>query len=383
MTNNIRSLAKEHGTPLLVIDHGVIRDKYRQFRKFLPRVGVYYAIKANPLPEIIRTLQALGSGFDVASQEEFEMVMAAVPRSALKKKNDFVYNDIILANTIKPVETLKKMIPYRTLMTFDNIEELKKINKYCPNAGLIIRLRVANVGSMVELSSKFGVEPSEAMPLIDAAVGMGMDVEGISFHVGSQCVNFENYMSALNTASQLMRAARGKGYNVRILNIGGGFPVKYNGADVSIAKFGKKISREIDRLFPKEIEIVAEPGRYLAAESAKLVVKIIGKAHRDGKTFYYINDGVYNTLSGVIFDHCVYHFHAFKKGRAYRQAGKVSISAVVGPTCDALDTVSNSESLPDMEIGDLLYVKNIGAYSNASATNFNGFSKAKIVHINA
>jgi len=369
------SLAKRHGTPLLIIDHKVIRQKYLQFRKYLPRVGVYYAIKANPLPEIIKTLHALKSGFDVASQEEFEMVMKAVPGSALKKKNDFVYNDIILANTIKPVETLKKMIPYRTLMTFDNIEELKKIKKYCPNAGLIIRLRVPNIGSMVELSSKFGIEPSDAMQLMDAAVGMGMDVEGISFHVGSQCVNIENYMTAFNAAAELLKAARAKVYNVRLVNIGGGFPADYEGADVSFPNFAKKLSKEIDRLFPQEIEIVAEPGRYLVAEAAKLVVKIIGKAYRDGKTYYYINDGVYNTLSGVIFDHCVYHFHSFKKG-------KTSVSAVVGPTCDALDSVSISENLPDLQIGDLLYVNDIGAYSNASATNFNGFSKAKIVHAN-
>jgi len=373
--SKLLKLAKKHGSPLLVIDHAKIREQYRQFRKYMPRVGIYYAIKANPELQIIKTLQKLDSGFDVASQEEFDIVMAAASKAKLRKKLDFVYNDIILANTIKPIETLKKMIPYRTLMTFDNLEELKKIKRYCPNAGLIIRLRVANIGAMVELSSKFGVEPKAAMPLIDAAVEMGMDVEGISFHVGSQCVNFENYMAALNMASQLLKEARGKGYNVRILNIGGGFPVNYDGIKVSIAQFGRKISKEIDRLFPKNIEIVAEPGRYLVAESAKLVVKIVGKAFRDGKNFYYINDGVYNTLSGVIFDHCVYHFHSFK-------AGKKKMSAVVGPTCDALDTVSNSESLPELEIGDLLYVNNIGAYSNASATNFNGFAKANILHIN-
>jgi ornithine decarboxylase len=375
MSKSLISLAKKHGTPLLVIDHKMIRRQYGQFKKYLPRVGVYYAIKANPEPEIIKTLHSLKSGFDVASQEEFEMVLKAVPKSALNKKNDFVYNDIILANTIKPVETLKKMIPYRTLMTFDNIEELKKIKKYCPNAGLIIRLRVPNIGSMVELSSKFGIEPSDAMPLIDAAIGMGMDVEGISFHVGSQCVNIENYMTAFIAASELLKAARAKVYNIRLVNIGGGFPADYEGADISFPAFAKKLSKEIDRLFPKEIEIVAEPGRYLVAESAKLVVKIIGKACRDGKTYYYVNDGVYNTLSGVIFDHCVYHFHSFKKG-------KPAVSAVVGPTCDALDTISVSENLPDLNIGDLLYVNDIGAYSSASATNFNGFSKAKIIHIN-
>jgi len=376
MTKNIKALAKEHGTPLLIIDHKKIKGKYFQFRKFLPRVGVYYAIKANPEPEIIRTLHKLKSGFDVASQEEFEMVLKAVPRSALRKKIDFVYNDIILANTIKPIETLKKMIPYRTLMTFDNYEELKKIKKYCPNAGLTIRLRVPNIGSVVELSSKFGIEPSEAMPLIDSAIKMGMDVEGISFHVGSQCLNIENYMAAFTVASQLLKSAKAKGYNIRLVNIGGGYPANYEGANVSFPEYGKKLSQEIDRLFPKEIEIVAEPGRFLVAESAKLIVKIIGKAFRDGKTFYYINDGVYNTLSGVIFDHCVYRFHSFKKFR------KTLLSAVVGPTCDALDTVSSSENLPDLDVGDMLYVNDIGAYSNASATNFNGFPKAKILHIN-
>jgi ornithine decarboxylase len=382
MPKNLRALAKKHGTPLLIIDHKVIREQYQQFKKYLPRVGVYYAIKANPEPEIIRTIHKLGGGFDVASQEEFDMVMNAVPKSRLrnlpfekKGKLNFVYNDIILANTIKPIETLKKMIPYRTLMTFDNIEELKKIKKYCPNAGLIIRLRVPNIGSVVELSSKFGIEPMEAMPLIDAAIEMGMDVEGISFHVGSQCLNIENYMTAFNAASDLLRSARAKGYNLRLINIGGGFPAKYEGAEVSFPSFAKKLAKEIDRLFPKDIEIVAEPGRYLVAESAKLVVKIIGKALRDGKTFYYINDGVYHTFSGVIFDHCVYHLHSFKKG-------KTSVSAVVGPTCDALDTISISENLPDLEIGELMYVNDIGAYSSASSTNFNGFPKAKILHVN-
>jgi ornithine decarboxylase len=375
MPNKVLKLANKYGTPLLVIDHKKIREQYEQFKKYLPRVGVYYAIKANPLPEIIKTLHTLGSGFDVASQEEFDMVMSSVPKKALKNKLEYVYNDIILANTIKPVETLEKMTPYRTLMTFDNHEELLKIKKYCPNAGLILRIRVPNIGSVVELSSKFGVEPVEAMPLIDEAISLGLDVEGISFHVGSQCINIENYMSAFGRASELLSTARGKGYNVRIINIGGGFPVNYEGTDINFPKFAKKIAKEIDRLFPPNIEIVAEPGRYMVAGSAKLMVKVVGKAFRDGKTFYYVNDGVYGTLSGVIFDHCAYHFKSFKEG-------KRSLSAVVGPTCDALDNISSSENLPELDIGDMLYVNDIGAYSNASATNFNGFAKAKIIHIN-
>jgi ornithine decarboxylase len=121
---------------------------------------------------------------------------------------------------------------------------------------------------------------------------------------------------------------------------------------------------------------VAEPGRFLVATAASLVVSIVGKSFRDGKMVYYIDDGVYGTLSGVVFDHCPYHFNAFR-------GGEKKLSAVVGPTCDAFDTVSTSENLPDLAIGELLYVKNTGAYTNASATNFNGFPKAKILNLNA
>ena len=132
----------------------------------------------------------------------------------------------------------------------------------------------------------------------------------------------------------------------------------------------------MDRLFPKTVEIAAEPGRFMVANSSTCVTSVVGKAYRDGKQFYYIDDGVYGTYSGVIFDHCQYHFKAFKDGPK-------SIATVVGPTCDALDTISTAENLPDLEIGDMLYSEDIGAYSCASATNFNGFPKAKILHLNA
>lgn len=366
-------LAKKHGTPLLVIDHAAIRENYRRLRKFLPRVGLYFAIKANPEPQIVRTLYSLGAGYDVASWQEFQLVLDNVPKKDLrgKKLNAFIWDKVIVANTIKPVETLKKLANYNTLMTYDNPEELKKIKKYCPDAGLICRIKVQNVGSMVELSSKFGVEPGDAPDLIEKAFKMGLSVEGLSFHVGSQCSNLDNYINALEASAEIFEELEKRGYKLRLLNIGGGFPVPYDNTVPRFEVLAKKLKREINRLFPKKIEIVAEPGRFIVATAATLVVKIIGKAIRDGKICYYIDDGVYNTLSGVIYDHLPYHFHAFKDGEK-------KICAVVGPTCDAFDTVSTAEYLPDLEIGDFLYVKNIGAYSNASATNFNGFPKAKI-----
>ena len=375
---DLHKYAKKYGTPVFLLDHEVIRENYRRMRRFLPRVGLYYAIKANSDPEIIRTLYPLDSGFDVASLQEFYSVLENVPQKDLrgKKRNAFIWDKIIVANTIKPVETLKKIRNYNTLMTYDNAEELAKIKKYCPDAGLICRIKVQNVGSMVELSSKFGIEPGDAPNLIEQAFKMGLSVEGVSFHVGSQCCNIDNYITALEASAEIFKEVAARGYKMKVLNIGGGFPVPYDESVPEFEIFAGKLRKELDRLFPKKIEIVAEPGRYLVATAAHLVVKIIGKAVRDGKTVYYVNDGVYGTLSGVIFDHCPYHFHSFKK------RGEKRICAVVGPTCDAFDTVSTSEMLPELKIGDLLYVENIGAYSIASATNFNGFPKAQVVHLN-
>ena len=372
---NLKQLAKKHGTPLLVIDHKVIRQNYLTLRKHLPRVGLYYAIKANPEPSIIKTLAPLNAGYDVASLQEYQMVIDNVPSSEKADLEAFIYDRIIVANTIKPVETLKHLAHHRTLMTYDNPEELRKIRKYCPDAGLICRIKVANVGSVVELSSKFGVEPGDATDLIAEAFDLGLTVEGVSFHVGSQCLNIDNYVNALEASAGIFSEVSSRGHKLKLLNIGGGFPVPYDDAVVPFPELARKLRSEIDRLFPKEVEIVAEPGRFIAATAATLIAKVIGRSLRDGKMVYYIDDGVYNTLSGVVFDHIPYHFRSFKRGATH-------LSAVVGPTCDAFDTISTAENLPDLKVDDLLYVKNIGAYSSASATTFNGFPKARILNLN-
>jgi len=239
----------------------------------------------------------------------------------------------------------------------------------------VLRLRVPNTGSMVELSSKFGCDPGEAVDLIQAAFDLGLVAEGLSFHVGSQCANFENFVQALDIAAAVMRESKSRGHEIKILDIGGGFPAPYNKHVKPFSALARKINAEIDRLFPTDIQILAEPGRFLVATAAVSVARIIGKAVRDGKTCYYINDSVYHTFSGIIFDHCQYHVKSFAKG-------KTEICAVFGQTCDALDTISLSEELPELDIDDLVYSENIGAYSSASATWFNGFPPAKVVHVN-
>ena len=371
----IRKIALKNGTPVFILDHNRIRQNYREFKEALPRVQAYFAVKANSNPEIVKTLYKAGASFDVASFPEFMIVHQYIKNLPEKKRQDFIWDKIIYANTIKQIETLHKLDKYKPLVTFDNIEELKKIVKHAPHAGLVLRIRVPNTGSMVELSSKFGAHPGEAVDLIVEAFNSGLVVEGISFHVGSQCNNFENYMQALQLSSSIMKESASRGYRIKILDIGGGFPVKYNSKAKSFKALARKLNTEIDRLFPKDIEILAEPGRFMVANAATLVTKIVGKAVRDGKTCYYLDDGVYHTFSGIVFDHCTYPLRAFKDGEK-------KVSAVFGPTCDAFDTISVAEELPDLEIGDYLYAENIGAYSIASSTYFNGFPPAKVIHIN-
>jgi ornithine decarboxylase len=373
--SQLQSLAREHGTPLVVIDHDVIRENYAEFKKHLPKVQAYYAVKANPAPEIVRTLYKAGASFDVASLPEFMTVHENIKGLPSKQQQDFIWDKIIYANPTKPKETLQELDQYKPLVTYDNLTELKKIKQYAPHAGVVLRLRVPNTGSMVELSSKFGCDPGEAVDLIVAAFDMGLVVEGLSFHVGSQCTNFENFVQALNMAAAVMKEAKSRGHEIKILDIGGGFPAAYDKHVKPFSDLARVINAEIDRLFAPDIQILAEPGRFLVATAATSVARIIGKAVRDGKRCYYIDDSVYHTFSGIIFDHCQYHLKAFK-------SGKTEICAVFGQTCDGLDTISQSEELPEMEIEDLVFSENIGAYSNASATWFNGFPPAKVVHVN-
>src|SRR5512138_159527 len=224
----LQKIAREHGTPIVVIDHDIIRKNYAAFRKHLPKVQAYYAVKANAEPAIVRTLYSAGASFDVASLPEFMLVYENIKHLPPKEQQDFIWDKIIYANPTKPKETLQALDQYKPLVTFDNLGELKKIKQHAPHAGVVLRLRVPNTGSMVELSSKFGCDPGEAVDLILAAFNAGLVVEGISFHVGSQCTNFQNFVQALQMAAAVRDEAKSRGHDLRILDIGGGFPVPYD-----------------------------------------------------------------------------------------------------------------------------------------------------------
>ena len=362
---------------VVVIDHDVIRRNYAEFRKHLPKVQAYYAVKANPapgdrphaLPGRRQLRRGLAAGVHAGLREHQAPAGQGSGRTSSGTRSSTPI-------PIKPKETLQALDQYKPLVTYDNRAELRKIKQYAPHAGLVLRLRVPNTGSMVELSSKFGCDPGEAVDLIAAAFRIGLVVEGLSFHVGSQCTNFENFVQALNMAAAVMQEAESRGHEIKILDIGGGFPAPYDRHVKPFSALAQNdqrrdrpaVSRRTSRSWPSRAASWWPP-------RPRSVARIIGKAVRDGKTCYYIDDSVYHTFSGIIFDHCQYHLKAFKKGTT-------EICAVFGQTCDGLDTISQSEELPDLEIDDLVYSENIGAYSNASSTWFNGFPPAKVVHVN-
>ena len=362
----LRDLACKHGTPLMAISRSVLRDQLERFRRALPRVEPFFAIKANAHPEIIKTMVAGRASFDVASVAEMQQVLAAKAKPS----------QIIFANTVKPVESIahaaKKGV---TLMTFDSEYELTKIAEHAPGARVLVRIKVPNVGSIVELSLKFGVDPADATSLMIKAYKLGLRPAGVSFHVGSQCTRVENYIEALEMAAIIARDARLKQLPFEMVDIGGGFPIRhFDYEDEPFDRLAPVLAKELDRLFDANIRIIAEPGRFLVGPAATLLMSVIGKAIRENKLWYYLDDGLYGSLSGQVFDHCKYQFQ-------YLRGGHTQLSTLAGPTCDSFDIIARGEDIPELQIGDVVYVENIGAYSLASATTFNGMPMARVLMV--
>lgn len=390
----IKKLAEENGTPLLIIDHEQIRKNYREFRERLPRVQIYYATKANSDPEILKTLLKLGSSFDVASLNEFNVIFDLVKHLEPKELQNFIWNNVIYANPVKKQDSLHVLNLYKPLLTYDSIEEMQKTKIHCPDAGLLLRIKISDEGSVVKFSNKFGIDPEQALDLIEKTIENGMKVEGISFHAGSQCNKPKNFVKALRTVAEIFKEAESKGYAIgetvtkgypiKIVDIGGGFPVKYNGDEQSFEGLAAIINKELDKLFPKDkVLLLAEPGRFLVANSGTDVASVILAKHSTNPPSYHIDDGVYHTFSALIYDHIPIKVTAIKDG-------ELKECRLFGPTCDGLDTLSENEYihntgkifLPDLQEGDLVYTENMGAYTTASSTNFNGMPPAKVIHIN-
>jgi ornithine decarboxylase len=279
---------------------------------------------------------------------------------------------IIYANPVKTASGLA--VAHRTgvyKFTFDSEKEVARIAKAIPGGTVLLRVRVDNPEALVDLNKKFGAHPDEALHLLQVARQHGLDVAGLCFHVGSQSTSAKAYIDALKICRRLFDAAASDGFNLRILDIGGGFPIPTVYEKVDVAAMAAKIRTTLQDLFP-QTEIWAEPGRFICGTTVNLITRVIGAQMRNNQQWYFLDEGLYGTFSGVIFDHWDFELETFK-------SGKQVPATFAGPSCDSLDVMFRDKLTVPLELDDLILVPNCGAYTSASATVFNGFAKAPML----
>ena len=361
---DVDKLAAEYGSPLLVLSLAQVEANYRRLRRYLPRVRVHYAMKANPHPEILRTMIKLGSSFDVASDGEIRLL------NSMGVKGEMM----IYANPMKTGGGLRACTEcHVNRMTFDSKSELEKIAKVLPGAVVLLRLRIDNSSAHVDLNKKFGAGRDQAVELMQYAKKLGLDMAGIAFHVGSQTTTADPYLNAMDVARELFEEAAEAGLNLRILDIGGGFPIPETHGRFNLTEMLKQINARLDEDFP-ETEIWCEPGRYICGTAVNLICSVIGVTERGDQPWYFLDEGLYGTFSGVIFDQWDFRLLAMK------DTDEEEVEATfAGPSCDSLDIMFRGCMTVPLQVGDILLVPACGAYTSASATGFNGFSVAKYV----
>ena len=360
---SVEKLAEKYGSPLLVLSLKQIEANYMCLKTYMPRARVFYAIKANPHPEILKTMIKLGSSFDVASDGE------------IRTLHDMGVEGerLIYANPVKTTGGLQACRECGvSKMTFDSASEIDKIRAICPDATVLLRLRIDNSSAHVDLNKKFGAARENALDLMLKAKEAGLDMAGIAFHVGSQTVSADPYLHGLDIARELFEEAAAAGLKLRILDIGGGFPIPEPKVRFNLPEMLKQINARLDEDFPG-IDVWAEPGRYICGTAVNLITSVIGVNERGGQPWYFLDEGLYGTFSGVIFDQWDFKLISFKEGEERVAA------TFAGPSCDSLDIMFRGKMTVPLEVGDLLLVPSCGAYTSASATTFNGFSKAQFV----
>lgn len=356
------ALAQEYGTPLLVLSLEQIEKNYRLLRTHLPRVKVFYAIKANPHRRILELMRDLGSNFDVASDGEImELSSLGVDGSMM-----------IYANPMKTVNGLRACRNAGVgKMTFDSAGEIDKMARECPGATVLLRIRIDNSSAHVDLNKKFGAAREQALELLLKARDAGLDAAGIAFHVGSQTTSADPYLYALDIAREIFEEAAAAGMQLRIMDIGGGFPIPEPKVRFNLQEMLNQINARLDEDFPG-VEIWAEPGRFICGTAVNLITSVIGVTERGGQPWYFLDEGLYGTFSGVLFDQWDFKLISFKEGEQVA-------ATFAGPSCDSLDIMFRGKMTVRQEEGDLILVPICGAYTSASATTFNGFSKANFV----
>ena len=364
----VRAHAAGHAvpTPYLVGSLDVIEGKVRRFRQAMPGVTPHYAMKANPDPRVVARMRELGVRFEIASIFELDLLEQAGVNPA----------EVIFSNPIKPLDAIESAWKRGvTTMVVDDLDEIEKTAKVSTGIRLCLRLETSNTGSDWPLTGKFGATASEALDIIAHCAKHGLNLIGLTFHVGSQCRNLDNWHAGIENARLLIERMQAAGLSPSLLNLGGGFPVQHTRPMPTIEEIGATVKKSLADL-PPHFTVIAEPGRYLVGDSFWMVTRVVGTATRKGHRWIYLDVGAFTGLAETLegFDYELFS----------DRSGADAAMTVAGPSCDTADVLFQEKMLPeDLQAGDRVYIPNAGAYTTAYASTFNGFPLPRTVLLDA
>ncbi len=354
-------------TPLLLMDKERIKDKALKIGKAITNSRVFYAVKANSDIKILKLLDKLGLGFEIASEGELKVL------SSIGVNPD----KIISSNPVKSDKFIKLARSYGVdYFAFDSFDEADKLAKLAPRCKVYVRISVPNEGSEWPLSKKFGMEIDTAADLLVYARDKGINPVGITFHVGSQCTNIYNWNIALEKAKALWIEAEKRKIKLDMLNLGGGYPINYTKNVIKIEAIEENVNNLIYEKFPENINLFIEPGRAVVGDAGIFVSSVIGKAVRADENWLYIDVGVFNgmmeSLGGIKYTYIV---------ESTRKASYRKKWTIAGPSCDSFDMIDKGLLIPEPEVGGLVLIPSSGAYTTSYASEFNGFTIPKTILI--
>ena len=350
-------------TPFLLMSRRTLREQAAEFAAFSPRVQTLYSVKANPAPQVLSFFMGLDIGYEVSSLAELRLTLSlGVPAE-----------EVATSNPVKSPEFIR--YAYRKGLreyVLDSPEEVRKLARYAPGSGVLVRLAVDNTESAWPLDEKYGVEPSEAVELLLEARERGLQPQGVTFHVGSQCTGLASWRAALEKAAKVWRGAAAQGIALTALNVGGGFAAHHTEEVPTVTESLQTIVSCADEQLPPGTELRAEPGRGLVGDAGVLVTSVIGTARRGSKDWVYLDAGVFNglmeTVGGLPYSMVAVNGREQRPEQAW---------VVAGPTCDSFDVVSRETLLPALSAGDRVAITPAGAYTTSYASRFNGASIPK------
>ena len=361
----------KYRSPTLLIDLSEVQSQYQQLKDGLPGAKVFYAMKSNPDEAVLRKMKSLGASFEVASIGELKRL----------EKIGVNLRKVIFSNPVKAESHIKEAFRMKIhSYAYDSPEEIETIAKNAPRSKVYLGVSVTNRGSLIDLSSKFGADSEHAIALLGSAIDKGLKPIGLTFHVGSQAENLSVWDSAISTILPILKQAKQQGFNLKIVNIGGGMPIQYSEASPDVEEVFTRIRRAIRKL-PNDIEIWCEPGRFIVGTSGTLIANVVSKSFRANDEWLYLDVGRFQAFVEM-FESEEIHLPVLTDSNLEGKDVGTKMYTLTGPTCDAYDTIYKEIELPQgIKTGDKLYFLKAGAYTTVYGSAFNDFPVPKTVII--